>query len=148
MKKEEFIEVLKRNNYLYEIQGDKIIVTHDGYVDLGFLETIPPGVEFRNRGSVDLSDLKTIPPGVEFRNGGDVWLSALKTIPPGVEFKNGGHVNLRSLEVIHPGVEFRNGGNVYLGGILGGWLNRWEGNIEGVDGKRLLNLMTNKELFL
>ena len=151
MKKEEFIEVLKRNNYLYEIQGDKIIVTHDGYVDLGFLETIPPGVEFRNNGRVDLRSLETLPPGVEFRNGGndgDVYLDYLKTLPPGVEFMNDGDVFLGSLEVIHPGVEFKNGGWVDLGGILGGWLNRWEGNIEGVDGKRLLNLMTNKELFL
>ena len=108
MKKEEFIEVLKRNNYLYEIQGDKIIVTHEGYVYLNSLETLPPGVEFKNDGGVGLRSLKTLPPGVEFRNDG----------------------------------------NVYLEGILGGWLNRWECNIEGVDDKRLLNLMANKELFL
>ena len=148
MKKEEFIEVLKRKNYLYEIQGDKIIVTHDGSVNLGSLETLPPGVEFMNRGSVYLWSLKTLPPGVEFKNGGYVNLENLKTLPPGVEFMNDGDVFLGSLEVIHPGVEFRNGGGVYLGGILGGWLNRWEGNIEGVDDKRLLRLMANKELFL
>ena len=128
MKKEEFINVLKQENYLYEIQGDKIIVTHNGSVDLGFLETIPPGVEFRNNGRVDLRSLETIPPGVEFMNGGSVDLDSLETLPPGVEFMNGGDVD--------------------LGGILGGWLNRWEGNIEGVDDKRLLNLMANKELFL
>ena len=128
MKKEEFIEVLKRNNYLYEIQGDKIIVTHDGYVDLGFLETIPPGVEFRNNGRVDLRSLETLPPGVEFKNRGNVWLDSLENLSPGAEFKNGG--------------------DVYLRGILGVWLDDWEGNIEGVGGKRLLSLMSNKELFL
>ena len=128
MKKEEFINVLKRNNYLYEIEGDKIIVTHKGYVYLDYLKTLPPGVEFKNRGNVGLNSLETLPPGVEFMNDGDVFLG--------------------SLEVIHPGVEFKNGGWVDLGGILGGWLNRWEGNIEGVDDKRLLRLMANKELFL
>ena len=128
MKKEEFIEVLKRKNYLYEIQGDKIIVTHDGSVNLGSLETLPPGVEFMNRGSVYLWSLKTLPPGVEFKNGGYVNLENLKTLPPGVHFKNEGYVNLK--------------------GILGGWLDEWEGNIEGVDDKRLLRLMANKELFL
>ena len=108
MKKEEFINVLKQKNYLYEIQGDKIIVTHKGYVDLDSLKTLPPGVEFRNRGNVYLDSLETLPPGVEFKNDG----------------------------------------GVRLNGILGGWLNEWEGNIEGVDDKRLLRLMANKELFL
>ena len=108
MKKEEFINVLKQKNYLYEIQGDKIIVTHDGYVNLRSLETLPPGVEFKNRGNV--------------------WLDSLENLSPGAEFKNGG--------------------DVYLRGILGVWLDDWEGNIEGVGGKRLLSLMSNKELFL
>ena len=148
MKKEEFIEELKQNNYLYEIEGDKIIVTHDGYVYLNSLETLPPGVEFRNGGSVWLNSLKTIPSGVEFRNGGHVSLRSLKTIPSGAEFRNRGSVSLGSLKTLPPGVEFRNGWNVYLGGILGGWLDEWEGNIEGVDDKRLLRLMANKELFL
>ena len=108
MKKEEFIEVLKNRKYLYEIQGDKIIVTHKGYVDLDSLKTLPPGVEFRNGGSVSLDSLETIPPGVEFRNGG----------------------------------------RVYLDGILGVWLDDWEGNIEGVNNKRLLHLMISKGLFI
>ena len=85
---------------------------------------------------------------MEFRNDGDVSLYSLETLPPGVEFRNGGDVSLDSLETLPPGVEFRNGGSVYLNGILGGWLEEWEGNIEGVDDKRLLRLMANKELFL
>ena len=78
MKKEEFINVLKQEKkYLYEIQGDKIIVTHNGSVFLGSLETLPPGVEFRNGGSVWLDSLENLPPGVEFRNDGGVRLGSL-----------------------------------------------------------------------
>ena len=147
MKKEEFIEVLKRKNYLYEIQGDKIIVTHDGSVNLGSLETLPPGVEFMNRGSVYLWSLKTLPPGVEFKNGGYVNLENLKTLPPGVHFKNEGYVYLSSLETLPPGVEFNNGGDVWLSGL--GWVDHNKRiRIEGVDNKRLLHLMISKGLFI
>ena len=168
MKKEEFIKVLKKEGYSYEIEGDKILVTYQGSVHLGSLKTLPPGVEFRNGGGVGLRSLETLPPGVEFRNGGGVGLYSLKTLPPGVTFRNRGtvflrslktipsgvefsnseNVNLSALKTLPPGVEFMNGGSVYFGGILGGWLEEWEGNIEGVDGKRILNLMTNKGLFL
>ena len=148
MKKEEFINVLKQENYLYEIQGDKIIVTQKGSVGLYSLKTLPPGVGFKNRGNVGLYSLETLPPGVGFMNGGYVDLYSLKTLPPGVEFRNRGNVYLDSLETLPPGVEFKNDGGVRLNGILGGWLNEWEGNIEGVDDKRLLRLMANKELFL
>ena len=147
MKKEEFINVLKQNNYLYEIEGDKIIVTHDGYVYLNSLETLPPGVEFRNGGSVWLNSLKTIPSGVEFRNGGHVSLRSLKTIHSGVKFRNGGNVNLDSLKTLPSGVEFKNGGDVKLSGL--GWVRDIKGiMIEGVENKRLLHLMISKGLFV
>ena len=127
MKKEEFIEVLKNRKYLYEIQGDKIIVTHDGYVNL--------------------SDLKIIPSGVEFRNGGHVSLRSLKTIHSGVKFRNGGNVNLDSLKTLPSGVEFKNGGDVKLSGL--GWVRDIKGiMIEGVENKRLLHLMISKGLFV
>ena len=147
MKKEEFIEVLKRKNYLYEIQGDKIIVTHDGYVNLRDLKTIPPGVEFKNDGGVYLSALETIPPGVGFKNDGGVNLRSLETLPPGVEFKNRGNVNLSALKTLPPGVEFKNGGDVYLNEL--GWVRDIKGiMIEGVENKRLLHLMISKGLFV
>ena len=147
MKKEEFIEVLKNRKYLYEIQGDKIIVTHNGSVDLENLKTLPPGVEFKNGGWVDLRSLETLPPGVEFKNRGFVYLSSLETLPPGVHFKNGGWVDLSSLETLPPGVEFNNGGNVWLSGL--GWVDHNKRiRIEGVDNKRLLHLMIKKELLL
>ena len=75
MTREDFIQVLDDSEYSYEIQGDKIIVTEGGDVDLEALTSLPPGVEFRNRGNVWLNYLTSLPPGVEFKNGGDVYLS-------------------------------------------------------------------------
>ena len=63
MTREEFIAVLKENGYSYEIQGDKIVITHSGWIDLRSLETLPPDVEFKNKGGVYLRSLKTLPPG-------------------------------------------------------------------------------------
>ena len=128
MTREEFIKVLDEKGYSYEIVGDLIIVTHRGDVRLESLETLPPGVEFKNEGWVHLDSLKTLPSGVEFKNGGDVDLYSLETLPPGVVFNNGGYVLLESL--------------------VGGWFEEWSGNIEGVDSKRILNLMIKKGVFI
>ena len=127
MTREEFIKVLDDSEYSYEIQGDKIIVTEGGDVDLEALTSLPPGVEFRNRGNVWLNYLTSLPPGVEFRNGGFVHLDSLTSLPPGIVFNNEGSVRLRAL--------------------IGGLFNEWNGNIEGIDSKRLLNFMISKELF-
>ena len=94
---EEFIKLLDDNEYSYEIQGDKIIVTGGGSVWLTSLTSLPPGVEFRNGGHVDLNSLTSLPPGVEFRNEGGVNLRALTSLPPGVEFRNRGSVWLGSI---------------------------------------------------
>jgi hypothetical protein len=129
MEREEFIGVLEEEGYSYEIEGDKLVVTHDSDVDLGPLETIPSGVVFKNRGWV--------------------YLGFLKTIPYGVEFRNEGYVNLYSLQAIHPDVEFSNDNGIYLSSLIGGWFNEWEdNNIEGINNKRLLNLMISKGLFI
>ena len=77
MTQEEFIKILDKKRYSYEIEGDRIVVTEDGYV---WLES-----------------LTSLPPGVEFKNGGDVWFNSLTSIPPGVEFKNRGNVDLEPL---------------------------------------------------
>ena len=127
MTREEFKKVLEEKGYSYEMEGDSVVVTGDGNVYLASLETLPPGVEFKNEGNVDLDSLKTLPPGVEFKNEGTVNLNSLETLPPGVEFKNGGDVSLRSL--------------------IGEWLSDWDGNIEGIKSKRLLNLMISKGIF-
>ena len=148
MTQEEFIEVLTKKRYAYRIEGDNIVVTREGNVDLDILETLPPVVEFNNGGFVSLGSLKTLPPGVEFNNGEFVNLWSLKTLPSGVEFKNGGNVNLDALKTFPPGVKFNNGGDINLNSLFGGWFSRWDGNIEGIVSKRLLNLMIKREMFI
>ena len=96
MTKKEFIKILKKKYYSYEIEGDKIVIGGD-VVNLRSLTTIPSGVEFKNGGSVDLRKLTTIPSGVEFKNGGFVDLGSLTTIPSGVEFNNKGDVFLKNI---------------------------------------------------
>ena len=107
MTQEKFIKVLDHEDYSYEIEGDKIVVT---YKD-------------------------------------DVWLGSITSLPTGVEFKNKGHVYLGDLTSLPPGVEFRNKGHVILKSLIGGGFNDHKGNIDGIDSKRLLNLMISKGLF-
>ena len=132
MTREAFIEVLKREDYSYKIEGDKIVVTDEEGVWLQSLTSIPSGVVFKNEGDVYLRALTSLPPGVVFENGGDVDLRALTSLPPGVEFKNGGNVFLKSFTSLPPGVEFKNGGSVHPYPKF---------NIKGIDSKRLLNVM-------
>ena len=129
MTREEFTKQLDKKKYSYEIEGDKIIII-SGY-----------------GGDVYLNALTSLPPGVEFRNKDHVGLESLTSLPPGVVFKNGGYVYLRSLTSLPPGVEFNNGGDVWVRDIIGGFFNKWKGNIEGVDEKRLLNKMISLGLF-
>jgi hypothetical protein len=85
MTQEEFIKVLDKKDYSYEIVGNKIIVTHGGSVLLdslslsfsGFSTSLPSGVEFRNVYNVALGSITYIPPGVVFKNEGDVSLDSL-----------------------------------------------------------------------
>jgi len=108
MTREEFIKILNKKKYSYEMEGNEILVTHQENLYLSSLESLPPGVRFQNQG--------------------DVRLDSLKSLPPGVQFQNQGNVLLRSL--------------------MGGWFYEWNGNIKGVDSKRLLNLMIDKSLFV
>lgn len=80
--------------------------------------------------------------------GGSVYLNSLTSLPSGVVFKNGGVVDLNSLTSLPPDVEFRNGGDVYFKSLIGGWFYYWEGDIEGIDRKRLLNHMISKGMFI
>ena len=57
MTQEEFIAILDEKRYSYEIEGDKIIVTHEGVVYLDSLTSLPPDVVFKNRGDVYLKSL-------------------------------------------------------------------------------------------
>ena len=64
MTREELIKVLEGKGYSYQIVGEELIVTYKGHVYLDFLETLPPGVVFKNGGDVHLRALETLPPGV------------------------------------------------------------------------------------
>jgi hypothetical protein len=127
MTREEFIKVLDKGGYSYTIEGDRVIVTHPGLVNLKSLQTLPQGIEFNNRGDVHLRSLQTLPQGIVFNNGGAVNLMSLQTLPQGIVFNNGGAVNLMSL--------------------TRGWFSGWQGNIGGIDFKRLLNKMISLGLF-
>jgi hypothetical protein len=130
MTQDEFIKDLDRIGYSYEIEGDKIIVTHKRTVFLSALTSLPPGVVFKNGGDVHLNSLTSLPPGVEFRNKEDVELASLTSLSPGVVLKNGGDVNLDAL-------------------IDGwGWFFEWKGNIKGIKSTRLLNSMISKGMLI
>ena len=164
MTRKEFIEILGAKGYPYEIEGDKIIVTHEGHVDLGWLTSLPPGVEFNSGRDVDLKKLVDLPPGVVFNNVMNVTMQFLTSLPPGVEFNNGGNVTLSSLTSLHPSVKFNNLGTSYFGSLVSippgvkfrngtvyfkgrskynTSFSRWKGNIEGIAPNRLLNSMIN-----
>jgi hypothetical protein len=150
MTQKEFIEVLDEKGYSYEMMGDSVVVNggnSQGVVYLESLTSLPPGVVFRNEGGVNLNVLLSLPPGVKFRNRGYVSLDSLTSLPPGVEFRNRDDVWLKSLTSIPPGVEFNDRGNVYLRSLIRGGFQDWEGNIKGIDSKRLLNSMISKGLF-
>ena len=59
-----------------------------------------------------------------------------------------GSVSFDALTSLPPGVEFKNGEDVYLVYLVGGWFGEWQGNIEGIDPKRLLNVMIKQGVFI
>ena len=144
---EEFIKELERKGYSYKIEGDKIVITYKGLVDLKSLTSISPGVVFRNGAGIFLDSLASLPPGVVFENGSDIYFELLSSLSPDVVFNNEGNVWLDSLASIPPSVEFKNRGHVNLESLIGDWFYSWKGNIEGVDSKRLLNKMISLGLF-
>ena len=127
MIREAFIKELNKKGYSYKIEGNKVIVTHKGNIDLRDLTSLPPGVVFKNEAGVNLNSLGLLSPDVDFKNGGSVWLNSLTSLPPGVKFMNGG--------------------DVYLRPLVGGDFNRWSGNIRDIDSNRLLNKMISLGLF-
>ena len=136
MTRGEFIEILEEKSYSYEMSGDKILVIGgsgpDGRFDviLNKITSLPPDVVFNNKMIVYLGSLKSIPLGVEFNNGGDIYLESVKSISPGVVFNNKGrYINLESL--------------------VGGWLGflSFDGIIEGIDHKKILNKMISDGVF-
>ena len=82
-------------------------------------------------------------------HGGDLYLGMTKFMPSNLEFRNKGDVTLSLLRSIPVGVEFNNSGDVYIGKhFLRNYISFWKGNLEGVDSKRLLNLMIKRGIFI
>jgi len=127
MTREKFIKLLDEMEYSYDIEGDKIVVTHDRTVWLESLTSLPPGVEFRNAGKVELNSLSSLPPDVMFENIGNIFLGSITSLSSNLEFKNDG--------------------DVYLESLIGGWFDEWKGNIRDIDSNRLLNKMISLGLF-
>lgn len=143
MTREEFIEILDNESFSYEIEGDRIVVIHDTRFKKGkpgmnlvaskfngeywVINSIPSGVIFKNKGYLNLNQLEEMPDSVEFRNTGDLKLDNIST------------------SEIHSGCVFDNTGSIKFSNFI--WDNKWSGNIEGVNDKRLMNLMIKRGLF-
>lgn len=142
MTRKEFIEYLESHHIDFELSPSGVIViTHQDDVDFNYQVTeIPSGVEFRNLYQVRCTWVKTVNPNVIFRNkgkygaGARVWLPHANKIYPGVEFHNEDSCILNVLE------QEKRANTIPF--------SNWEGNIEGVDSNRLLNLMISKGIFL
>ena len=140
MNKKEFQKLLNENGYDFKVKDNKIIINHQGYVNLRSLTTLPERVEFNNQGNVNLYNLTTLPEGVEFNNQGFVDLRSLTTLPEGVEFNNQGYVYLYNLTTLLEGVKFNNQGYVNLRSLTTlpegvGFNNQGDVNLRSLTGK-------------
>jgi hypothetical protein len=132
MTTEEFINILNKKEYSYEIEGDKIIVinkNHNGVVNP----------------SIDLRDITSIPSDVIFNNSGYIFLTELTAIPPNVVFNNRRYIDLRNCLKIDSSVIFNNDGSIFTDKLI---TDKWEGNIEGIGSTRLLNMMIKQGIFI
>ena len=127
MTRKEFIDILNKKYYKWSYEGNNIVITDRGEVDLE-IKSIPPNVEFRNGTYVYLNSLESLPPSVKFKNLGSVSLSSLNSIPPGITFENERGVWLDSLGISITVDECDEDENNVL-------------NIEGINPKRILNQM-------
>jgi hypothetical protein len=140
MTREAFIKVLDEKGYPYEIVGNKIMVNAEkgtpGYSGDGFLY---------------LEDLKSLPPNVHFKTSGNIYLNGLTHLPSGITFGGRGwNVELNSLRSIPSDTRFET--NASIKSLIGpagdyGYFRAWEGNIEGIAPKRLLDKMVSLGLF-
>jgi hypothetical protein len=130
MTREEFIEILNLRYYSWTSEGNNIVITERGEIDL-YIKSLPPNIEFRNDTYVYLDSLESLPPNIKFKNGGSVSLHSLRSIPPEVTFENGRGVWLDYLGIDTKDSEEEN--NVL--------------NIEGISPKRILNQMISIGLF-
>lgn len=148
MTREEFIDRIEKiPGYYYELEGDKIIIPKYCVKMDWAIESLPPGVEFRNSGSVILDSLKEIPSGTKFYNKAWVSLNAIKHVPDGVEFYNTSGVVMDEVVSISPGVEFNNGGAISMERLKVNTEFDWEFEVKGIDDKKVLNGMIKRGIF-
>ena len=140
MTKEEFIKKLEAKGYPYEIMGNKIMVN---------AERGTPG--YSGDGFIYLQDLKSLPPNVHFKTSGNIYLNGLTRLPSGISFGGRGwNVELNSLRSIPSDTRFEM--NASIRSLIGpagvyGYFHAWEGLIEGIAPKRLLDKMVSLGLF-
>jgi len=101
MTRQEFIDLLKVKGYTHKVSKSGVKLTHNGFVYLRSLTTLPEGIKFENHGSVYLGSLTALPEGIKFENHGYVSLHSLTTLPEGIKFENHGSVYLHSLTGLH-----------------------------------------------
>jgi hypothetical protein len=146
MTREDFIQMLNKGKYTYEVVGDKIVVLNNcDNVDLSALTTLPPGVQFNNSGGVYLNSLTTLPSGVRFNNGGDIVLDRLEFLHPHTIFNNRGDVYLNGINIPRE-IQFNNVNNGGALRIASGFIND-DYLIDGIDSTRLLNIMIKRGVF-
>lgn len=91
--KEAFESLLKLKGYTYRYSynenGEILMVSTDGHVNLEDVNYLPSHVYFQNNGYVDLSSIETLPEYTVFENDGNIYLDSLKGFSKGVRFKNG-----------------------------------------------------------
>jgi hypothetical protein len=94
-REEEFISIIEEKGYRYRIEGESLIVDHDGFFWIYGLTTLPSNIEFSNSEFVAFSNLTTLPSDVVFRNSGNVFLKRANPLPledPDLIFQNTGDV--------------------------------------------------------
>jgi len=87
-----FEELLKLKGYTYRYSynenGETLMISTDGHVDLEDINYLPYHICFQNNGYVDLSSIEILPDYTVFENDGNIYLNSLKGFSKGVRFKN------------------------------------------------------------
>ena len=117
IKRQEFIDILDKENVSYKIKDNNKIIIGGEYINSKLITYIPDNVEFNNNSHVNLKFLKGMGNNIEFNNKGSVTLLFLKKMGNNIIFNNKGNIWLDSIFYfdIHS-VNFTNNViNVYFG---------------------------------
>jgi hypothetical protein len=122
--KKAFEDLLKIKGYTYRYSynenGEMLMISTDGHVDLEDVNYLPSHVCFQNNGYVDLSSIEILPEYIVFQNDGNIYLKSLKEFSKGLRFRNGKDLT---------GIKFGMG--------ISHLINSLE--IEGISPKKILN---------